>query len=516
MNALVNYSDDDSDSDQELPTQKQPSVANSAPTHQDDNDDDILAKLKELQSFAAMVGSDDDEDGSVPPPPPPPATEEKDNAVQDSALSESHTAEDNQDAAEDQEDQDRVFASFIDEINAVPTTTLVQTHPPPPPPTPPRLDTDDIPPPPPPLPSDALQVPSAEWIAANLPGIETPQAVYSRLHSLSLLPGTAMDQKDTERRMIEFAIRIFDWEQGGLRPEYFLGEEYARQLAETATRMGESSLNATPSSLPPFGGVVGAMLKHIQELEVLAAPNGWQAIWDAEDEAYGFRHLRTDTFSSVYPSPELIQALDPVPPVSKQHRKYTKSNTTTSSTAATLPSPGFTTMPTESPSSPATILGGAASTASPITTSSPSSSVTSIPTSTPLQTLQQPPLPQSSGAVIKKKAKRKAGEAIAADDDPLADAHIHPSRRAVLAGASGAGGSSSTTTTTTTTTAATSRMPKKVATLLQKWNVQNMNDSDSESEDEGPAAAPSVAASSGANSEQLGSDWRERRLHRKP
>ncbi|KAF9163462.1 hypothetical protein DFQ26_002480 [Actinomortierella ambigua] len=526
MNALVNYSDDDSDSDQEHSKKKQPPTTCTAPTDEGegDNDDDILAKLKELQNFAAMVGSDDDDDADspIPPPPLPPATEDNGSMEEDSSPQEHHAVEDMHDTKMDQDEEDCLFTSFMDEINAVPTTTLVQTQPPPPPPTPPRSSTDEVLPPPPPLPSDALEVPSAAWIATNLPGIETPQAVYSRLHSLSLLPGAAVDQKDTERRLIEFAIRILDWEQGGLKPDYFLGEDYARQLAELAQEASTSSLSdTTPPSLPPFGGIVGAVLKHIHDLEALAAPDGWQAIWDPDEEAYGFQHWRTDTFSSVFPSAELIKALDPVaPPTRTPYRNYTftkPSSTATPTTIATTQlSVGANSLPTEVPTSPPATLGGATSTMSPTTTDSPSPSLTSTATSATAPTPLPPPPTQSSGAVIKKKAKRKAGESVAVEDDPLASAHIHPSRRAVIANTTGAIGSSSAT---TTSSAAPSRMPKKMASLLQKWNVKNMNDSESESEDEGPStsssSSSSVAASSGANSEQLGSDWRERRLHRK-
>ncbi|KAG0260154.1 hypothetical protein DFQ27_003676 [Actinomortierella ambigua] len=488
MNALVNYSDDDSDSDQEHSRKKQLPTTCTAPTDEGegDNDDDILAKLKELQNFAAMVGSDDDDDAdsAIPPPPLPPATEDNGSMEEDSSPQEHHAVEDMHDTKMDQDEEDCLFTSFMDEINAVPTTTLVQTQPPPPPPTPPRSSTDEVLPPPPPLPSDALEVPSAAWIATNLPGIETPQAVYSRLHSLSLLPGAAVDQKDTERRLIEFAIRILDWEQGGLKPDYFLGEDYARQLAELAQEASTSSLSDTTSpSLPPFGGIVGAVLKHIHDLEALAAPDGWQAIWDPDEEAYGFQHWRTVINVGHFPILRVGML-------------------------------GANSLPTEVPTSPPATLGGATSTTSPTTTDSPSPSLTLTATSATAPTPLPPPPTQSSGAVIKKKAKRKAGESVAVEDDPLASAHIHPSRRAVIANTTGAVGSSSTT-----SSAAPSRMPKKMASLLQKWNVKNMNDSESESEDEGPStsssSSSSVAASSGANSEQLGSDWRERRLHRK-
>ncbi|KAG0227874.1 hypothetical protein BGW42_002528 [Actinomortierella wolfii] len=507
MNALVNYSDDDSDSEQEQP--KVAAATNSgstAPTggqeEENDEDDDIMAKLKELQDFAAMVGSDDDDSSAVPPPPPPPPlpqlSDGKDNTTQDPVPQSSTSTKDDQNQKLDQEEKDRLFATFMDEINAIPTTTLVQTHPPPPPPTPPRSNLDDVPPPPPP-PPDTVDTPSVSWVAINLPGTETPQNVYNRLHNLSLLPGTAIDQKDTERRLIEFAIRILDWEQGGLRPGYFLGEERAKKIEEFARMSKEALTDELLSALPPFGGVVGAMLKHIQELEALAAPEGWQAVWDASEEAYGFRHWRTDTFSSVYPSKELIQALDPITPSTRSathgtQRKYP--STKSCLTMSTKP-PSVASIPTvvESPTSPATTQAGTPIT-SPVTTDSASTFSTSTPTP-----------PPSSGTVIKKKAKRKAGEAIGDEDNSLADAHIHPSRRAIVAGASGAGASPNIASSTS------SRMPKKVASLLQKWNEKSMNVSESESEDEQPT--PSVAAPSGANSEQLGGDWRERRLHRK-
>ena len=89
----------------------------------------------------------------------------------------------------------------------------------------------------------------------------------------------------------------------------------------------------------------------------------------------------------------------------------------------------------------------------------------------------------------------------------FADQHIHPSRRAVL-GLSQSVASSSTSTSKT--------MPKKLASLLQKWNEKDKDPSDDEEDEneEDCQEHEGAGAMSGANSQSLG-DWRERRLHNK-
>lgn len=59
-------------------------------------------------------------------------------------------------------------------------------------------------------------------------------------------------------------------------------------------------------------------------------------------------------------------------------------------------------------------------------------------------------------------------------------------------------------------------MPKKLASLLQKWNEKDVDESDEDDEEDNSGRSssdPRSAAFTGANSQSLGGDWRERRLN---
>lgn len=62
-------------------------------------------------------------------------------------------------------------------------------------------------------------------------------------------------------------------------------------------------------------------------------------------------------------------------------------------------------------------------------------------------------------------------------------------------------------------------MPKKLASMLQKWNDKDKEEEEEEDEDEYEEDFQNhehgAAAMSGANSQSLGGDWRERRLHQR-
>ena len=262
MNMLVDY-DSSSESEAETILRPQPrSAIRKEHTNSDNKDDSFISgALKELQDFAASV---DATPGTLPKLP-----------------------------ADVVANDDLQFMSFMKEIEAMPFTPEDPQRadpsipPPPPPPTSPPMspkDTGSPPPPPPPPPMSEEVVPS--------PQTETVYSIYTRLQNLGLLPVTVIDQKDLKRRMLEFAIRIKDWEKGGLDAGYFLGVDRAETI--TAGQDGQDQSNPTnEDGLPAFGGIVGSMVKYMHELEHLATPHDWIATWDAEDEAYGFHHVQT-------------------------------------------------------------------------------------------------------------------------------------------------------------------------------------------------------------------------------
>jgi len=249
MNALVNYASDSDSENEEPPVTQQQQQRQQG----QQEDDFLLSALKDLQSFADSV---DDGPGDRP------------------------------DIDEDG------FQSFLKEIDAIPCPSEDRDQPvlppPPPPPSEPFETGTSPPPPPPPPPETSLTTHLGNIQETTLHHVKS---IHSRLHHISLLPSTSIDQKDLERRLLEFAIRIVDWEKGGLYEAYFLGKELADAVVAYQQQGGTMSSDSV--ELPSFGGVVGSMIKHLHHLEHMAAPLGWSPIWDADDEAYGFQHSRT-------------------------------------------------------------------------------------------------------------------------------------------------------------------------------------------------------------------------------
>ncbi|KAG0016987.1 hypothetical protein BGZ81_010965 [Podila clonocystis] len=459
MNMLVDY-ESSSESDVESISSPQRRSAGRKDNADSDNKDEsfISGTRKELRGFAVAV---DASPGTQPKSPAGAAT-----------------------------DDDVQFMSFMREIEAMPFipdepqgADLSFPPPPPPPPTSPPMspgDTESPPPPPPPIPEEV----------EPLPPTETVYSIYTRIQNLGLLPVTAIDQKDLKRRLLEFAIRVKDWERGGLDPGYFLGHE--RVEAITAGQDGLDQPKPTnEDGLPAFGGIVGAMVKYMHELERLVTPRGWAATWDAEDEAYGFHHIQTGTYSPVYPSQEMITQLRPEEsshpyPTSGSHMSG-RNHTSPYYTSTTKAPTSISTLTWQQPSPPVHT-----SLDKPNTPPTPATNRTSSPSS---------PVTLNPG----KKKKRKAVEQLG---DPLSpqDQHIHQSRRAIFTQKGPAPSTSS---------GGSKVMPKKLASLLQKWNEKDVDESD-EDEVEENSNRPSSdrsAAVTGANSQSLGGDWREKRLN---
>ncbi|KAF9283804.1 hypothetical protein BGZ68_005093 [Mortierella alpina] len=470
MNVLANYA---SDSDSEDDAQPKEPVRNRTENNEDAF---VLAALKDLQNFAASV-----QDESVGGHESIGTQDRRTGSIAETSVGSVDPA------AED----DLKFRSFLDEINSIPYTSEDPSQrssktPPPPPPPPPQSPPPEIPlsiPPPPPEDSSQSETNIRDrHIEATIHSIES---VYSRLDHMSLLPSTSMDPKDMKRRLLEFAIRISDWKRGGLDDVYFLGKERAEAMAGHLQRPTSTS---DQDALPPFGGIVGAMVKLMQELEQMIAPYGWSCVWDAEDEAYGFQHITTGTYSSVYPSLELLHYLDPPAAPSRSPSIFRHGNN--KSSYATRPSTSF---------------------SSVVKPSVPSQE-------SPLDAVNTPPLTSGSDLTpnvmnmaspsASKKKKRKQDE----EGDPFSDQNIHPSRRAALASRGGVPQSSVSAAGTSKT------MPRKMASLLQKWNEKDLESSENEEESEDPEARnrrQSSSAITGANSQSLGNDWRDRRLNQR-
>ncbi|KAG0353665.1 hypothetical protein BC939DRAFT_500020 [Gamsiella multidivaricata] len=228
-------------------------------------------------------------------------------------------------------EQQHIFDGFLAAIDAIPLTTKEQSRPPPRPSSPLTAQGCTLPL----LPSEGPghfagdSSPSdSQWQQA-----QSVHSVYSRMHQLSLLSSPLINQKDIEKHLIEFAIRILDWEQGGMKPAYFLGEERAQALAQqdaikknidgqdgsdsgmdVDTDLGgdeDDEEAGNPVLMPPYGGVVGEMLEYMNRIEQSAIPKGWTLVWDAKEGSYGFRHIATATFSATCPSSELLTQLGP-------------------------------------------------------------------------------------------------------------------------------------------------------------------------------------------------------------
>ncbi|KAF9129224.1 hypothetical protein BGW39_004380, partial [Mortierella sp. 14UC] len=491
MNALLNYGTD-SESDDDDTISHTHSASIQAQNKQDkdkdkeeeqDEDDSIMAALQDLQDFAASVNENQDE-----------------NVTQKSSTRDASSSGSGEPMVQD--DDELKFLSFLQEIDAIPNPDESQQQPPPPPPPPPAefpLIIDNIPPPPPPPPSSApTTIPPGFSSASSstsqaLSGTgattesiqQSVQMIYNRLYYISLLPSASAAFQDLERRLLEFAIRIVDWKKGGMEEAYFLGQELVDALNKKA-----ATSNATMDDheaigreeekgelgLPQFGGIVGSMIQYMFRLEQMATPNGWMAVWDTEDEAYGFQHVRTGLYSPVYPSPDLITTLDPPAPHSRISPTTYKSNSWTYYSSATLSSsPSTPTTPTSATvtmTAPA-LNPWAAPTTTPPATSSPQSvgsdSLAQSPSQPNNSTTKPAPSEPTFGAAKKKKRKLEdssSASGAGGEDGSLFDQSIHPSRRAALVktgGGSPGGGSGGKA----SSSSSTKVMPKKLASLLQ-------------------------------------------------
>src|SRR5690606_11000922 len=111
-----------------------------------------------------------------------------------------------------------------------------------------------------------------------------------------------IDEKYLKKQLTEFADRIKDGERGGTEEAYFVGKERAIALATLIQEHpSSSSLSSSTSSeseythvkvkeqcdagltltrmtttpLPPYGGIVGSMLRYLTSLEQMVGPHGW-------------------------------------------------------------------------------------------------------------------------------------------------------------------------------------------------------------------------------------------------
>ncbi|KAF9378746.1 hypothetical protein CPC16_011144 [Podila verticillata] len=305
MNMLVDYASDSSDSEVEYPIKTPPANLTPIPSTQqsakstsqstspppsepvpttDTKTDDastdetlISAALKELQSFAASV----DENTPVL----------ADAEAKDS-IPELQANVDNELSSEEEENEEEVpvptpsiltpeqqaiFKAFMDRIDTIPFTSTDQTHPPA-------------------VPKRPLSPQDREQIEREWQRHQSVPSIYSRIHCLSALESPTLNHEELEARLIEFAIRILDWEQGGLNAVYFLGAEramYARRELISEDINGGGEAQEEEKFPPPYEGVVGETLQHLCGLEATAAPQYWKLAWNAEEETYSFHHIAT-------------------------------------------------------------------------------------------------------------------------------------------------------------------------------------------------------------------------------
>ncbi|KAF8940278.1 hypothetical protein BGZ58_007169 [Dissophora ornata] len=311
-----------------------------------DDDDYVSAALKELHSFAAAIHPGTDESWSSS------MTSKDEDESRDAGASMTidstdllllDTAAVNTECvdttlseptcstprAELTDEQQLVFDAFLREIDAIPPTSKDQSRPPPDLPSSsldPRNGVGaDVSQPLGSSPTNGTtrhpSVAGDSFSETQWQRTQTAQSIYSRMYQLSLLSSPTIDQKDIESQLIEFAIRILDWEQGGMKPEYFLGEERAKTLASkdiskrnSANNGGETSDDSEGedqsmsedddenpnTSMPPYGGVVGEMLERMYSVEQSAAPVGWKAVWDTKDGSYVFQHIATNVIIRKY------------------------------------------------------------------------------------------------------------------------------------------------------------------------------------------------------------------------
>ncbi|KAG0208097.1 hypothetical protein BGX28_000853 [Mortierella sp. GBA30] len=302
----------------------------------DGENDFVSAALKDLQSFAATV------DTSIEVP----EMLSKESTTADASLINPTDMDVDQETVKDDApdstvtkdaillpprapveltlEQQAIFDAFMQQINDIPLTTKDQSLPPP-------------------ISLHPNSSTSAKYLEDTTNSATSEmqwqqsasiQAIYSRMHHLSLLSSPKVDPKELEDRLIEFAIRILDWEQRGMKPAYFLGEERAQFLlkreAVTASNQDrsrsedgsdaededdvEDDQDTTNTLPPPYGGVVAEMLELMSRTEQSAAPNGWKVVFNAAENSYGFQHLESGILSSTYPAVKQDQVPVQLPP----------------------------------------------------------------------------------------------------------------------------------------------------------------------------------------------------------
>ncbi|KAG0290383.1 hypothetical protein BGZ96_006139 [Linnemannia gamsii] len=332
----------------------------------EEDDDFVSAALKDLQSFAESIddsttatpGQGDDTPTTpittpmevspsstaipaVPDAQPPQVSDQLDSTDMEvdqpetAAAASATTVPQPESPIELTTEQQIIFDTFLQEINAIPllpSPSSIDQQPP----LPPRISSQSH--------HDSASTSAStsktpagatattttdddeEWIQQ-----QTPQTIYSRIHQLSTLPVTErFSPKEVENRLIEFAIRLLDWEQGGLKPVYFLGQERANKeqrlkgdKKKKTTKEKEEEEGSGDSSsdddeeeeetmLPGYGGVVGEMVEYMHSVEKIAPPDDhWSIVWSLKELSYSFLHPTTGTKSDEFPSTELRNRLNP-------------------------------------------------------------------------------------------------------------------------------------------------------------------------------------------------------------
>ncbi|KAF9312843.1 hypothetical protein BG003_005855 [Podila horticola] len=355
MNMLVDYASDSSDSEIEIPIKASPANSTTAaqtqgsatstshstspppsepPTSSSKADDAstdetfISAALKELQSFAASVDentsmlADTDADAKEPIP------DLQTNIDNDSSSEEDEGEEEEAPAPLPiilTSEQQAIFKAFMERIDAIPLISADQSHPPA-------------------VPKRPLSVQDREQLELEWQRHQSVPSIYSRIHRLSTLESPTLNHDELEARLIEFAIRILDWEQGGLNVVYFLGAERAVYSSRKRDADGSESMDRDEVAQeegekfpPPYGGIVGETLQHLYELESTAAPSCWKLVWNAEEEAYSFHHIASGTVSEEYPLQDVLDRLDPKAPKSPVSFKKRPSPSASPEPTASIP-----------------------------------------------------------------------------------------------------------------------------------------------------------------------------------
>ncbi|KAF9434468.1 hypothetical protein BGZ76_007974 [Entomortierella beljakovae] len=296
-NSDIRLDSDHQNKDEESPIREEPIAT-------DQDEEFMLAALNDLHDFAATVNPDDEQ---------PISLDYQDNhASSTSTLDNANQLELSNDQKTPKSDspepiapdtsldltpeQQAKFDAFLLEISSIPLTTKDQTRPP-------ISKTESI------AKDESLSL-EADLVWKRTQPVHS---IYSRMHQLSILQSPGINQKDIEFQLIEFAIRILDWEKGGMKPGYFLGEE--RAAAQSKSELAKNKMandddmevdtdeemdeyndggdSTTTTSMPPYGGIVGDIIERMSEIEQAAAPSGWKVMWDQEECVYKFKHIST-------------------------------------------------------------------------------------------------------------------------------------------------------------------------------------------------------------------------------